>query len=160
MKAIIVNDLKEYEALEALVYAGLVRDKIFIEDQKDEEDNVIQNFYSGRIKHADGRIAFRVEERVEKYLTRELLERATELSWDWHCPKNTIRGHKTPQYWLAYNDDLSVFHTGVTEVGQVTTSGQPNFERFDTEAELKARVNELKGKEYYRELQTPEVEGI
>jgi len=159
MKAIICDE-KEYQALEDLTYAGLVRDKIFVQDQKDEEGNVIQNFYSGRIKHADGRIAFRLEERVEKYLSRELLDRATELSWDWFCPKNTIRNHKIPQYWLACNDDLSVFHTGVTEVGQVTTSGQPNFERFDTEAELEARVNELKGKEYYRELQTPEVEGI
>ena len=69
---------------------------------------------------------------------------------------NEIKDHKSKQYWLAYNKDLSVFHTGVTEVGQVTSSGQPNFERFDTEAELEKRVDELKGRGYYRELQSLE----
>ncbi len=159
MKAIICDE-KECQVLEDLAYAGLVEDKVFVEDQKDEEGNVIQNFYSGRVKHHDGRVAFRVEERVEKYLPEEALDRAVELSYDWFCPLNTIRRHKTSVYWLAYSDDLSVFHIGVTEVGQVTTTGQPNFERFNTEAELEKRVDELKGKGYYRELQSLEARKI
>ena len=54
-------------------------------------------------------------------------------------------------YWCAYSDDKSVLHTGVTEVGQATTTGQPNLEHFDTEKELQARVDELKGAGFYKE---------
>lgn len=32
-----------------------------------------------------------------------------------------------PIYWVARDDDGTVIHSGVTEVGQVTTTGQKNL---------------------------------
>jgi hypothetical protein len=155
MKAIICTE-NDCQILEDLAYDGLVKDKVIDVNLRDKETGeLIQQSYSSRVRHHDGRIAFKIE-RTEKYIPKEMLDKAEELTWDWFCPANQIRGHKARQYWLAYNKDLSVFHTGVTEVGQVTTTGQPNLEHFDTEAELEKRVDELRGRDYYRELESPE----
>ena len=50
-------------------------------------------------------------------------------------------------YWCAWGDDACRF--GKLESGQRVTSGQPNFENFETEAELEAKVDSLKGSGYY-----------
>ena len=64
-------------------------------------------------------------------------------------------------YWCAWGDyekyslarklllrkDICVF--GKLESGQRVTTGQPNFATFSTEAELKAKVDSLKGAGYY-----------
>ena len=50
-------------------------------------------------------------------------------------------------YWCTWGDDACRF--GKLESGQRVTSGQPNFENFETEAELEAKVDSLKGSGYY-----------
>ncbi len=40
---------------------------------------------------------------------------------------------------------------GRMESGQRVTSGQPNLANYETEAELEAKVDSLKGKDYYKE---------
>ena len=66
---------------------------------------------------------------------------------------NIIKDHPVDQYWCAYSEDKIVFHTGFTPVGGQLKTGQPHLERFNTEAELEARVNELMGEDYYRSQQ-------
>lgn len=46
-------------------------------------------------------------------------------------------------YWVATSNDLTVVHYGLTEHGMVTTTGQPNLETFDNEADYLARLTEL-----------------
>ena len=62
---------------------------------------------------------------------------------------NEIKYPKTRQYWCAYSDDLDNFLIGVTETNQVTTMILPNLDCFETEAELRTRVDELKGEGWY-----------
>ena len=50
-------------------------------------------------------------------------------------------------YWCAWSDDVCAF--GKLESGQRVTSGQPNFVHFSTEAELKEKVDSLRGSGYY-----------
>ena len=50
-------------------------------------------------------------------------------------------------FWCAWGGD--VCHFGTLEDGQVVTSGQPNLENYDTEAELSIKVDSLKGANYY-----------
>lgn len=150
MVAIICN-LKECQAFEALATAGLVKDKVIDPTLKDEETGELVNqSYSGQIKHHDSRIAFRVEERVEKYLDKEALAKAEELDWTWFCPANIIRKHKTPQYWCAYNYDHSYIRFGVIPVGQQLTSGQPHLLYADSKMELAAKVDAVMGDGYYQ----------
>ena len=69
-----------------------------------------------------------------------------------------LEGHTTGQWWVAYSDDMSEFVMGFTEVGLVTEGRMSNFEHFDTESELEARVDELKGAGWYQEHNQPEPE--
>ena len=149
MRGIICTE-KECQALEALATAGLVKDKVIDVTLKDEETGALVNqTYNGLITHHDGRIAFRVVDKVEKYLPD--IENVVELSWDWTCPANKIKGHKATQYWCAYSCDYSkVYRIGVVEVGQELTTGQPYLLYADTEAELEARVDAIMGEGYYQ----------
>ena len=52
-------------------------------------------------------------------------------------------------YWCAWGGD--VVHFGKLESGQKVTTGQPNFENYETEAELEAKVDSLKSEDYYKE---------
>lgn len=54
-----------------------------------------------------------------------------------------IKGHTETKWWICYNEGFTTIHYGKTLVGQVTTSGQPNYEIFDTEQEYLDRLNEL-----------------
>ena len=63
-----------------------------------------------------------------------------------------IKDHQTPKFYCVFNDDKSVFHIGILDVGLVLASGQPYVESFDTEAELELRVDELMGEGYYKFL--------
>ena len=67
-----------------------------------------------------------------------------------------IKDHTEAQYWCAYSTDLTVFHIGKLEVGQVLSTGQPNLESFATEAELRTRIDELKGEGWYDEHMSQE----
>jgi len=147
MRAIICT-IEECDALEKLAYDGLVKDKVIDITLKDEDDKLIKQSYSTPIRHHDGRLAFKVEERVEKCLPD--LENVVELDWTWFCPASKIRGHKTPQYWYAYNEDHSIIHIGCVEVGQVVTTGQPHLLYADTEAELEQKVDAIMGDGYYQ----------
>jgi hypothetical protein len=53
------------------------------------------------------------------------------------------------EYWCAYSDDLTVFHIGKADSGQVVSSGLDHLDKYDTEAELETRVDELMGEGYY-----------
>lgn len=44
-----------------------------------------------------------------------------------------IKFPTTTQHWICHNEDGSVMSEGVTEPNQVTTTGQPVLEGFDTE---------------------------
>jgi|TARA_Y100000296_G_scaffold43174_1_gene49633 hypothetical protein len=50
-------------------------------------------------------------------------------------------------YWCSWGGDICYF--GKLESGQRVGSGQPNLENYETEAELKAKVDSLKGSGYY-----------
>tara|TARA_R100001530_G_scaffold39768_1_gene30645 strand:+ start:375 stop:617 length:243 start_codon:yes stop_codon:yes gene_type:complete len=52
-------------------------------------------------------------------------------------------------YWCAWGGDI--VHFGKLESGQRVTSGQPNIESYETEAELEAKVDSLKSEDYYKE---------
>ena len=52
-------------------------------------------------------------------------------------------------YWCAWGDDVCAF--GKLESGQRVTSGQPNLENYETEAELEAKVDSLNSEDYYKE---------
>jgi len=52
-------------------------------------------------------------------------------------------------YWCAWGGDIVYF--GKLESGQRVTSGQPNLENYETEAELEAKVDSLKSEDYYKE---------
>jgi hypothetical protein len=54
-----------------------------------------------------------------------------------------IKGHNNTVWWICYNEGYTTIHHGKTEVGGVTTSGQPLHEIFDTEEEYLDRLNEL-----------------
>jgi hypothetical protein len=54
-----------------------------------------------------------------------------------------IKNELTTKYWIVYNEDKSVIHYGKTEVGEITTSGQPLSEIFNNEQEYKNRLIEL-----------------
>jgi hypothetical protein len=54
-----------------------------------------------------------------------------------------IRNEITTKWWIAYNEDKSVVHNGVTEVGSETSSGQPSYEIFDNEQDYLNRLIEL-----------------
>ena len=61
-----------------------------------------------------------------------------------------IKYKETDQYyWCAWGGD--VVHFGKLESGQKVTTGQPNLETFDTEAELETKVDSLKTSGYYQE---------
>lgn len=61
-----------------------------------------------------------------------------------------IKYRETDQcYWCAWGGD--VVHFGKLESGQKVTTGQPNLENFDTEAELETKVDSLKTSGYYQE---------
>lgn len=47
-----------------------------------------------------------------------------------------IKFPATKQHWVCHNADGSVMSEGVTEPNQVTTTGQPVLEGFDTEEQL------------------------
>jgi len=152
MRAIICT-AKEYKIFEDLAYKGLVKDGILFETLTDEEGNQVPTYYNGMVTHRDGRIAFSVEERVEKYLPD--LKQVTELSWDWFCPANKIRGHKAKQYWAAYGYDHSkLYFTGVVEVGRELATGQPHLLVADSEAELESKVDAVLGEGYYQSQKT------
>ena len=53
------------------------------------------------------------------------------------------------KYWCAWGGDI--VHFGEIASGQRVTSGQPNLEKFATEAELEAKVDSLKYSGYYKE---------
>ena len=50
-------------------------------------------------------------------------------------------------YWCAWGGDI--VHFGEIALGQRVTSGQPNLENYETEAELETKVDSLKGSGYY-----------
>ena len=52
-------------------------------------------------------------------------------------------------YWCAWGGDI--VHFGEIASGQRVNSGQPNLEKFATEAELEAKVDSLKYSGYYKE---------
>ena len=54
-----------------------------------------------------------------------------------------ITNETTTKWWVAYNEDKSVIHNGVTEIGMETISGQPLYEIFDTEGDYLIRLAEL-----------------
>ena len=67
-----------------------------------------------------------------------------------------LKDHTVDQWWVAYSDDKSDFLMGFTEVGLVTVGRMSNFEHFKTEAELRTRVDELKGEGWYDEHRSQE----
>ena len=52
-------------------------------------------------------------------------------------------------YWCAWGGDI--VHFGKLESGQQVTTGQPNLENYETEAELETKVDSLKSEDYYKE---------
>ena len=52
-------------------------------------------------------------------------------------------------YWCAWGGDI--VHFGKLESGKRVTSGQTNLEKYETEAELEAKVDSLKSEDYYKE---------
>ena len=54
-----------------------------------------------------------------------------------------IRNEITTKWWIAYNEDKSVVHNGVTEVGSETSFGQPLCETFNNEQDYLNRLIEL-----------------
>ena len=46
------------------------------------------------------------------------------------------------KYWCAWGGDI--VHFGKLESGQRVTTGQPNLESYETEAELETKVDSLK----------------
>ena len=57
-------------------------------------------------------------------------------------------------YWCAWGRKIPVVgkmtaHFGKLEPGQRVTTGQKNLETYETEAELKAKVDSLMGSGYY-----------
>ena len=143
----IICTVGEWQVLEDKAYSGLVKDKIIDITLREENNELIKQVYSTPIRHHDGRITFRVEERIEKYLPD--IKNVIELSWDWFCSAHQIRRHKAPVYWCAYNDDHSIMHIGCIEVGQELSTGQPHLLYADTEAELESKVDAIMGKDYY-----------
>lgn len=65
---------------------------------------------------------------------------------------NEIKDHTEKVYWIAYSNDLEIFHQGSLDVGNVLSTGQPILEQFSTEEEWGNRIIELKGQEYYDSL--------
>lgn len=47
-----------------------------------------------------------------------------------------IRYPQNKKYWICHNEDGSVMHFGETDINQVTSTGQPVLEGYDSEDEL------------------------
>ena len=130
------------------IYQALVDNNVLVPYLNAEGEEVLPLSYSSiRQNPKTGEFAFDVKPEAERYLTEEELAQAEELDWTWFCGKNIIRGHNNIVYWIAN----TAF--GSTPVGSTTTTGQPNLEVFDTEAELETRVDEIMGEGYYAEHQ-------
>jgi len=56
--------------------------------------------------------------------------------------KKEIKDHTTPQYFIAYGPD-GTRHIGITEVGQVTTTGQPELFNTEHDAEFLSMASEV-----------------
>lgn len=52
-------------------------------------------------------------------------------------------------WFVAYTESRGVVHYGLAAAPATITTGQENIETFATEAELEARVNEIKGPGWY-----------
>jgi hypothetical protein len=52
-------------------------------------------------------------------------------------------------WWLAYNTGSDIYHFDKLDPGLRVSTAQPNLEQFQTELELKARVDYFKGEGYY-----------
>ena len=128
------------------IYQALVANKVIVPYVNEEKEEVLPLSYSSiRQNPKTGEFAFEVKPEAEKYLTKDELAKAVELDWTWFCGKNQIKGNPATVWYIAYSDDLKIVHTGsrAPGIGNMTT-GQPNLECFDSEAELKARIYELK----------------
>lgn len=52
-------------------------------------------------------------------------------------------------WFVAYTESRGIVHYGLAEAPATITTGQEYIETFATEAELEARVNEIKGPGWY-----------
>ena len=59
----------------------------------------------------------------------------------------------TKVWYLAYNQSENIYHFGLVEPNQYMTTKQPVLEQFNTEDELRIRVDNFKGDGWY-DLQT------
>ena len=75
MKAIICNNIDEFNRIERHLYESL-RDNPDVRAQGERWAFPI-------IHPVDGRVALPIEERVEKYLTEDEIDRIVELAADW-----------------------------------------------------------------------------
>ena len=62
-------------------------------------------------------------------------------------PKTLEYKNTDKYYWCAWGGD--VCHFGKLEADQQVSTSQPNFESYDTEAELSIKVDSLKGDNHY-----------
>ena len=155
MRAIICSTVEEWQALELKVYSGMIDDKVIVSSPDEEGNEVLSQTYSSiRINPKTPEIAFDVKPEAEKYLTEDELAECKELTWDWFCGRNLIKGHSTLQFYCEYNDDFSVVKFGTTPIGKTTTSGMKNLIAADTEEELEVKVDTLLGEGFYSEHKT------
>ena len=149
MKAIICNR-EEWQALENKVYQALVDNCVITTYENDEGMQVLPLSYSSiRTNPKSGNCAFDVRPEVEEYLTQEELDSAQELDWTWFCGVRQIKGHSEPVFYCAYSENLETIHIGIVEVGGDLSTGQLTLEWFETESELRTRVDELKSEGWY-----------
>ena len=52
----------------------------------------------------------------------------------------TIKPTTSDIYYIVYSDDFDFSDSGVLNVGNELTTGQPNVEEFTTESEMKDRL--------------------
>ena len=149
MKAIICNK-EEWQSLENKVYQALVTNGVITTYENDEGEQVLPLSYSSiRINPKSGDCAFDVRPEAEPYLTENEIDSAQELDWTWFCGARQIKGHTEPVFYCAYSENLEKIHIGIVEVGGDLSTGQLILEWFDTKAELRTRVDQLKGEGYF-----------
>ena len=63
--------------------------------------------------------------------------------------QHEIKNKQNKIWFIAYSEDLIVFHYGEIQPFGVMRTGQPVLEQFETEQEWAEAIIQLKGQEFY-----------